>query len=95
MSISELQNRFTPRNVMALMQCAGNRRADLHRLRRVTRDPWEAGRSAMLAWTGVSLADVLRAAEADLDPALHVAFELADRVNGQLRRVDPDTKALA
>jgi sulfite oxidase len=41
--MSELRNRFTPRIVMALMQCAGNRRADLHRLRPVTGDLWGAG----------------------------------------------------
>ena len=95
MSISELRNRFTPRTVMALMQCAGNRRADLHRLRRVTRDPWEAGAIGNAAWTGVSLADVLRAAEADPNSALHVAFESADAVNGQPYGVSiPMTKAL-
>jgi sulfite oxidase len=57
----ELRNRFTPRTVMALMQCAGNRRADLHRLRPVTGDPWEAGAIGNAVWTGVPLADVLRA----------------------------------
>ncbi len=80
---------------MALMQCAGNRRADLHRLRPVTGDPWEAGAIGNAGWTGVSLADVLRAAEADLDPALHIAFESADTVNGQPYGVSiPMTKAL-
>jgi sulfite oxidase len=61
-------------------QCAGNRRADLHRLRPVAGDPWEAGAIGNAAWTGVSLADVLRAAEADPNSALHVAFESADAV---------------
>ena len=95
LSIGELRNRFTPRTVMALMQCAGNRRADLHRLRPVTGDPWEAGAIANAAWTGVSLADVLRTAEADPNSALHVAFESADAVNGQPYGVSiPMTKAL-
>jgi sulfite oxidase len=95
LSISELRNSFTPRTVMALMQCAGNRRADLHRLRPVTGDPWEAGAIGNAAWTGVSLADVLRIAEADPNPALHVAFESADMVKGQPYGVSiPMTKAL-
>jgi DMSO/TMAO reductase YedYZ molybdopterin-dependent catalytic subunit len=42
LSISELRSRFTPRNVMALMQRAGNRRADLHRLRRRS---WNGGQT--------------------------------------------------
>jgi sulfite oxidase len=46
-------------------------------------DPWEAGAIGNAAWTGVSLADVLRTAEADPNPALHVAFESADTVKGQ------------
>ncbi len=95
LSVSELRNKFAPRTVIALMQCAGNRRAELHRLRPVIGDPWAAGAIGNAAWTGVSLADLLRAADADPDPALHVAFEAADTVEGRPYGVSiPVTKAL-
>jgi sulfite oxidase len=43
LSMSELHRGSTSRTITALTQCAGNRRADLHRVPPVTRDPWEAG----------------------------------------------------
>jgi sulfite oxidase len=64
---------------MALMQCAGNRRADLNRVRPVKGDKWEAGAIGNAAWTGVPLADVLRAAGAETAPDRHVAFEACDQ----------------
>ena len=95
LSVGNCETKFAPRTVMALMQCAGNRRAELHRLRPVIGDPWAAGAIGNAAWTGVSLADLLRAADADPDSALHVAFEAADAVEGQPYGVSiPVTKAL-
>ena len=35
LSMGDLRDRFTAHTVLAVMQCAGNRRADLHRLRPV------------------------------------------------------------
>ena len=63
------------------MQCAGNRRADLHRARPVSGDPWEVGAIGNAAWTGVRLADILRAAGADEDPSRHVAFAAHDVID--------------
>ncbi len=80
LSMAELRERFPRRSVTAVMQCAGNRRADLHRLRPVSGDPWAPGAIGNAAWTGVSLADVLRAAGARTDAALHVAFSARDEV---------------
>ena len=83
LTVRELRAAFPPQTVTAVMQCAGNRRADLHRIHPVTGDPWAAGAIGNAAWTGVALADVLRAAGADTDPSLHVAFEARDRVEGR------------
>ncbi len=55
-----------------------NRRADLQRVRPVSGDPWAPGAIGNAEWTGFSLAAVLRAAGAEMDPALHVAFQGAD-----------------
>ncbi len=78
LSLAELQSRFAARTVTAVMQCAGNRRADLQQVRPTTGDPWAAGAIGNAQWTGVALADVLRAAGAPDDAALHVAFTAAD-----------------
>ena len=78
LSMTELRERFPTRTVTAVLQCAGNRRADLQTVRPTTGDPWAAGAIGNAEWTGVALADVLRAAGADVGAALHVAFESRD-----------------
>lgn len=85
LSMDDLVTGFPRRTVMAVMQCAGNRRADLDHIHPVTGDKWAGGAIGNAAWTGVSLADVLRAAGADTDPSLHVAFEACDTVQGKGR----------
>ena len=80
LSMAELQERFPTRIITAVLQCAGNRRADLQTVRPTTGDPWAAGAIGNAEWTGVALADVLRAAGAETDAALHVAFESCDSV---------------
>ncbi|UDL96207.1 sulfite oxidase [Lichenihabitans sp. PAMC28606] len=78
LTVADLKAQFSPRSVMATMQCAGNRRADLQQVRPTSGDPWSAGAIGNAEWTGVSLADVLRAAGAESEAAWHVAFEAAD-----------------
>ena len=80
LSMAELRQRFAERSVTAVMQCAGNRRADLQPVRPTSGDPWAPGAIGNAEWTGVTLADVLRAAGAETDPALHVAFDACDEV---------------
>lgn len=79
-SLSELIDRFPERSVVATMQCAGNRRADLHRHRPVSGDPWEPGAIGNARWSGVALRDVLSAAGVEIESDLHVAFESHDVV---------------
>ena len=64
LSLAELRERFPARTVTAVLQCAGNRRADLQAVRPTTGDPWAAGAIGNAEWAGVALADVLRAAGA-------------------------------
>lgn len=82
-----LRGRFRPRTVVAVMQCAGNRRAELGAVRPVSGDPWQGGAIGNAEWTGVSLADVLRAAGAEEDAGLHVAFAAADECDTDAGRV--------
>lgn len=74
LSMYELRTGLPQRSVTALLQCAGNRRADLRQVKPVSRDPWQAGAIGNAEWTGASLADVLRAAGTDEASGLHVAF---------------------
>lgn len=78
-AVAELKSGFTPSTVTAVMQCAGNRRGDMHALAPVSGDPWAPGAIGNARWTGVALADVLRACGADTRPGLHVAFGCADQ----------------
>jgi sulfite oxidase len=77
-TVAGLQSRFAHRTVTAVMQCAGNRRADMQAVAPVSGDPWAPGAIGNAAWTGVPLADVLRECGADTQPGLHVAFACAD-----------------
>ncbi len=80
LDLATLRARFAPTTLTAAMQCAGNRRADLQGVRPTSGDPWGPGAIGNAEWTGVRLADLLREAGADGDPALHVAFASADTV---------------
>ena len=80
LSMVELRQRFPQRSVTAVMQCAGNRRADMQPVKPTSGDPWAPGAIGNAEWTGVSLADVLRAAGAGKGSKLHVAFEASDEV---------------
>ena len=75
-----LEDRFDPHMVMAVMQCAGNRRADLQAVKQTSGDPWGLGAIGNVEWTGVRLADVLETAGFDADRASHVRFLGADTV---------------
>ncbi len=80
LSMADLRERFREHSVAAVMQCAGNRRADLQVVRPTSGDPWAPGAIGNATWTGVALADVLGAAGADKNPALHVAFDACDEI---------------
>ncbi len=95
LSVPDLRDRFPARTVTAVMQCAGNRRADQQQVRPTSGDPWAPGAIGNADWTGISLADVLSAAGAD--DGCHAACRLRRLRRGrdagggalQLRRLDP------
>jgi sulfite oxidase len=79
LGMAEIMGNFPRRAVTAVMQCAGNRRADLAKVKPVAGDLWAAGAIGSAEWTGAALADVLRAAGADESAGLHVAFDCLDK----------------
>lgn len=80
LSLDELRARFPARRETAVLQCAGNRRADLQVVRPTAGDPWAPGAIGNATWEGVALADLLRAAGVEASASLHVAFAGADEV---------------
>jgi sulfite oxidase len=85
LSLPELQHQFAHRTVVATLQCAGNRRAELAAARPIPDQIlWGPAAISTARWTGAVLADVL--AYAGLRPqAEHVAFVEADTVSGPSR----------
>jgi sulfite oxidase len=78
LSLSTLREAFQDRQLIATLQCAGNRRAGLAAIRDIPGEaPWGPGATGTATWTGVALADVLALAN-PLPDALHVGFEGAD-----------------
>jgi sulfite oxidase len=75
----QLTTEFTQHTVTATLVCAGNRRAELLRVRPIAgKEPWAHGAISTAEWGGVRLADVLAAAGAREDDGFHVAFEAPD-----------------
>lgn len=79
LTLAQLQA-FDHVTVTATLQCAGNRRADLIKVRDIPgEDPWGRGATSTAEWTGARLGDVLDAAGLDPAPgAGHVAFDAPD-----------------
>lgn len=72
--LSDLKSRFARRTVTAVMQCAGNRRADMGKFKSVSGDAWQAGSIGNAVWGGIGLNDVLKSAGIREVGDLHVAF---------------------
>ncbi|MGI4747714.1 MAG: molybdopterin-dependent oxidoreductase [Janthinobacterium lividum] len=77
LAVGGLKTRFAEHAVMAVMQCAANRRADMQSVKPTSGDPWVPDAIGNAVWTGVSLCDGLHAANTGTDAALHVAFDPA------------------
>jgi sulfite oxidase len=89
LTYEQLTTDFDQHRVVATLACAGNRRAELLRLRPIPgKEPWAHGAISTAEWRGVRLADVLAAAGVHRDDGLHVAFEAPD-VAREARPVQP------
>jgi sulfite oxidase len=76
----DLEANFPVAEVTATLQCAGNRRTELIRVRPVAGEtPWGASALGNAVWRGTPLAAVLEAVGV-LDGAAHVAFIGLDRI---------------
>jgi len=78
LSLDDLRGQFAQRTLTVTLQCAGNRRSGLIKVRDIPGEaPWGPGATSTAEWTGVSLAEVLRAVR-PREEAAHVAFAAPD-----------------
>ena len=78
LSLADLKSGYPAQTLTVTLQCAGNRRAGLIKVRDIPgEDPWGPGAISTATWTGVSLAEILKTA--GVRPgAAHVAFSAPD-----------------
>ena len=80
LSLDDLKTKFKKRTVIATIQCAGNRRNEMNRIKQVKGLNWSQGAISNAQWSGVLLKDVLEHAGLDQDAIersaiQHVVFE--------------------
>ncbi|KAK9529174.1 hypothetical protein VZT92_013287 [Zoarces viviparus] len=82
LSLEELKTRFPKHTVTATLQCAGNRRSEMNKVKQVKGLNWGIAAISNATWSGARLRDVLLAAGYGPDVAqraLHVQFEGLDK----------------
>jgi sulfite oxidase len=89
LTYERLTTEFDAHSAVATLACAGNRRAELLRVRPIPgKDPWARGAISTAEWHGARLSDVLEAAGVRQDVGSHVAFAAPD-VAQEARPVQP------
>lgn len=82
LSLEELKTRFPKHTITATLQCAGNRRSEMNKVKLVKGLNWGIGAISNATWGGARLRDVLLAAGYGPDvakQARHVQFEGLDK----------------
>jgi DMSO/TMAO reductase YedYZ molybdopterin-dependent catalytic subunit len=75
LTLDALKEKYSKHSVTATLQCAGNRRAEMHAAREVNGLQWTNGAISTATWSGARLSDVLRDIGAKAGPdAAHVEF---------------------
>lgn len=85
-SLDELKQRFEKADGTATMTCAGNRRQEHGRFKKVGGVQWDAGAIGNATWGGVRLADVLKHCRPK-EGAAHVWFDGADEVEAAGKKI--------
>ena len=83
LSLEDLKTKFPQHTVMATIQCAGNRREELAKVKPVRGLSWTGGAIGNANWTGVKLRDVLLEAgvpgDVENNEIQHIHFEGLDK----------------
>lgn len=78
LSLEDLKTKFSKHTITATMQCAGNRRSEMNKIKLVKGLNWGAAAISTAEWSGALLKDVLRYAGLDDSSVEHIQFEGAD-----------------
>ena len=78
LTLKDLKTKFPKYSVTATLQCAGNRRIELNRIKTVKGIPWTGGAIGTAEWAGAKLRDVLLHAGLQEEDVQHVHFEGLD-----------------
>jgi sulfite oxidase len=80
-TIDDLKQKFKAETFDVTIQCAGNRRNEMSKVKPVRGGFWDVGAISTASWTGVRLRDILLAAGVDAQGSgmLHVQFEGMDK----------------
>jgi len=81
LTLDELKGDFARHTITATLQCAGNRRSEMSKIKQVKGLNWDIAAISNSTWTGAHLKDVLKRAgltDDDLDRLHHVQFEGLD-----------------
>lgn len=81
LTLEDLKTKFKKETVMATIQCAGNRRNDMTKVKEVKGGFWDIGAISNATWSGARLRDVLIYAGLDPDGSgmEHIHFVGADK----------------
>jgi sulfite oxidase len=78
LTLDDLKSKFPKHKVTATVQCAGNRRIELNKVKQVKGIPWTGGAIGTAEWSGARLRDVLLYAGIKEDDVEHVHLEGLD-----------------
>lgn len=74
LSLDEIKS-YPKREIIASVQCAGNRRSDMNSFKVVKGTPWTSGAISNAKWGGARLSDVLMKSGLEMEGMAHVQFE--------------------
>lgn len=80
LSLADLKSRFPPHTLTSTIQCSGNRRSEMNKVKEVKGLFWGKAAISNATWTGVRLIDLLKACNANLsdERIQHVELEGLD-----------------
>ncbi|KAI0925841.1 hypothetical protein AcV5_008464 [Taiwanofungus camphoratus] len=73
-SVKQLRTSFPKAEVVAALQCAGNRRKEMNTIKKVHGVLWADGVVCNVKWAGVRLRDLLQTAGVNMQGSAHVQF---------------------
>lgn len=80
LTIDDIKSKFPLVKVVAAIQCAGNRRSEMNKVKPVKGLDWKGGAIGNAEWTGVRLRDLLEYSGIDITKGIeHIQFEGLDK----------------